>query len=308
MAEELPLKGVVTLEVSEEEINRLSRAIGGAGAEATASLVPARGAPAGGGAGESPEMVAGLQADLQALTGAINRLIAVLPVAARVFVPGSGAGGARPGGLSPVSPFVPQRGERSGETRGLFASIGADIRRAVSGIGRSVAPGTSQYVASRAGAIGSAFAAAPLPVKAIAAAAVAVGATPLLAGLLGGIAQRRLNRLVGEGSEFSPQLTAINLLREQGQIRRAQIRGEIAGPSGIALQRETNRLLEIVTTIMAPISAGVNSVLAVLTRVLNFLLGPLERLIKLLTGANANATTQGLFNRMVAELGGTLAV
>lgn len=307
MAEELPLKGVVTLEVSEEEINRLSRAIGGAGAEATASLVPARGAPAGGGAGESPEVVAGLQADLQALAGAVNRLIAVLPVAARVFVPGSGAGGARPGG-APLSPFVPQRGERPGETRGLFASIGADIRRAVAGIGRSVAPGTSQYLTSRAGAVGSAFAAAPLPVKAIAAAAVAVGATPLLAGLLGGIAQRRLNRLVGEGSEFSPQLTAINLLREQGQIRRAQIRGEIAGPSGIALQRETNRLLEIVTTIMAPINAGVNSVLAVLTRVLNFLLGPLERLIKLLTGANANATTQGLFNRMVAELGGTLAV
>lgn len=301
MAEELPLKGVVTLEISDEEMSRVARVLSGEATAATAT--PER--PSGGGSAIVPSSgeatVVGVE--LAALTSAINRLIAVLPVAARSIGANLGVPGSRAPSSVPALPGQPVRGS-TGQPMGLVAALGADLKRAVSGLGRTIAPNTSGIVGARVGGLVGSVTSAPLPVKAAALAAGAFVASPLLAGLLGRVSQGRLDRLVGSASEFSPQLATIGVLRQQGEIERAQIRGAIAGQSGIGLQAETNKLLANLTTIVSPIVAAVNDVLRFLTSILNAILGPIAKALRLLVGAQTN-TAPMLFDRLIQELGGS---
>ena len=301
MAEELPLKGVVTLEVSDEEMSRVARLLSGdvTANVATPDLASGGGSAIAPGAGEAS--VVGVE--LAALTSAINRLIAVLPVAVRSIGATLGGPGSRAPSNLPTLPGQPTR-PSPGQPLGLVAALWADLKRAVSGLGRTIVPNTSGIVGARVGGLVGSVTSAPLPVKAAALAAGAFVATPLLAGLFGRLSQGRLDRLVGSASEFSPQLATIGVLRQQGEIQRAQIRGAIAGQSGIGLQAETNKLLANLTTIVSPITGAVNDVLRFLTSILNAILGPVAKLLRQLVGAQTNPAP-ALFDRLIQELGGS---
>lgn len=243
---EMPLVGVITLEVSDEEINRiaerLSRAVT---TEVQVPQVQGSGAPQG--EGSTPQT----QSD-RGLLDAIRQALLGKSGADRSIVDAINAGKGRPGRILPGLPV-----ERASPTvitpPAPTPSTPATTPRTAPTPGAPTVP----PVAPRAAA---AALTSPLGIAAMAVAVPLI--TAAVAKAFMGMSDRSLAKSVGEGAEFSGQLTAVNVIRQQGVIQRAQVRGSILGDSAIRLQRESDETRMLWTQITAPIRGQLNNIYA----------------------------------------------